>query len=144
MWKGIALLLLTAASAGAQDAPHAQDTVIAFHAALLRGDRTAVINSLSPDVVIFESGESEMSRDEYSGHHLAADIEFVAATKEEVVQRTAGEAGDVAWVLTRSRTKGTFHGRPVDVEGTETMLLRRSSDGWRIAHIHWSSHAVRK
>ena len=33
-------------------------------------------------------------------------------------------------------------GRSVDSFDTETMVLHRSQEGWRIVHIHWSSHRV--
>jgi ketosteroid isomerase-like protein len=70
-------------------------------------------------------------------------MEFAQATKEEVVAREAGVSGDAAWVLTRSRTTGTFREKKIDLRGTETMLLRKSADGWRIVHIHWSSAKVK-
>jgi ketosteroid isomerase-like protein len=117
-------------------------TVVAFHDALERGDRQVAISLLLPEVTIFEGGEAELSRDAYAAGHLAADIEFTAATQEQVDQRESHTAGDVAWVLTRSRTFGTFHGREVHSAMAETMVLQRAGDGWRIAHVHWSSHAT--
>ena len=41
------------------------------------------------------------------------------------------------------RTTGQFNGRAVDRLTTETMVLKRLADGWRIHHIHWSSRAPR-
>jgi ketosteroid isomerase-like protein len=82
-----------------------------------------------------------MSREEYAGHHLGGDMEFVRAVETEVVDRQAHMSGDVAWVLTRTHTSGRFRERDIDVDGVETMVLRRSGDQWRIVHVHWSSHA---
>lgn len=140
----LALSLLALAGAPATaDPPHGPvEVVAAFHDALARGDRARVTELLASGVIIFESGGAELSREEYASHHLGADMEFAKATKQEVVSREAGEAGDAAWVLTRSRTTGKFRERKIDLRGTETMLLRKTVDGWRIIHIHWSSAKV--
>lgn len=135
----LSLLVLTGTPAAAEGPRGPKEVVAAFHDALSGGDRAKVTELLASGVIIFESGGAELSREEYASHHLGADMEFAKATKVEVVDRQAGEAGDAAWVLTRSRTTGTFKDRPVDLRGTETMLLRKTPDGWRIVHIHWSS-----
>lgn len=114
--------------------------VSSFHAALAAGNREQALSFLSPEVIIFESGGAEMSREEYGSHHLAGDMEFVRATKTTVVDEQSGQAADMAWVLRRTTTTGTFRGKQINSRGTETMILRRSETGWLIAHIHWSSH----
>lgn len=131
-------LALSAAPLAGQQAT-ASAAVDAFHRALQQGDSATVLSLLAPDVVVFESGSQQLSRDEYRSHHLSADMAFEGATTTEVVARKTGEAGDVAWVLSQTRTTGTFRGREVDRAGVETMLLRRTPQGWRIVHIHWSA-----
>ena len=111
----------------------------AFHAALSAGDSVTALGFLSPDVVIFESGGAEMSREEYRSHHLGADIEFSLSTSREITERSVEAGTDVAVVLTRSTTKGTFRDRDIDSVGVETMIVVRTADGWMISHIHWSS-----
>lgn len=138
------VLLLAAALAASglaaeQPAKTPAETVAAFHAALARNDQEGALALLAPEVIVFESGGAEMSRDEYRAQHLGADAEFSKSTTREVVDQKTGEAGEAAWVLTRTRTSGSFRGRSVRAEGVETMLLRRSPEGWRIVHIHWSS-----
>lgn len=136
----LSLALAAHSAAAAGESPRGpEESVAAFHKALSSGDRAAVTGLLASDVVIFESGGAELSREEYASHHLSADMEFAKATRQEVVDRRSGEAGDAAWVLTRSRTTGTFRNRKIDLRGTETMLLRKTPQGWRIIHIHWSS-----
>lgn len=117
------------------------DTVHAFHEALASGDKQAVLGYLDAEVLIFESGGAELSRDEYASHHLGADMEFSAATTRTVVDQRHEEVGQAAWVLSRSETSGTFRSREIDARGVETMLLRQTDDGWRIVHIHWSSRS---
>lgn len=129
-----------AASRPADKHPTAESAVDAFHAALERGDRASALALLLPDVTIFESGEAELSRDEYAAHHLGADMEFVRATREQILVRKVIDGKDQASVWTRSRTTGRFRDKAVDVDGTETVVLQLTPDGWRIAHIHWSSH----
>ncbi len=124
----------------AEDEPSSpQDIVASFHAALSSGDRHAVLALLDPEVLIFESGGAELARDEYASHHLGGDMEFSAATARTIVDQRSGSSADTAWVLTRSDTAGTFRDKTIDSRGVETMLLRRTEHGWRIAHIHWSS-----
>jgi ketosteroid isomerase-like protein len=120
------------------------DTVEGFHAALERGDSTAALSFLDPDVTIYESGHAE-SLEEYRSGHLAADIEFAQATESTLLsswtsdsEAVGAEAGTV--VLGRVyRTRGTFREREIDAVTTETMVLHRLDGVLRIRHIHWSS-----
>lgn len=116
--------------------------VDSFHAALASGDTDAALALLAADVVILEEGGAERSRDEYAGHHLPSDAAFAAATEATVTRRTGSVLGDVAWVISEGRTHGTYNGRAVDRMTTETMVLVRHGDDWRIHHIHWSSRAA--
>ena len=139
------LLLAAAPVASAAEAPDPQiaATVVAFHDALKKGDRAAVMALLAPDAQILEGGHAE-SREEYEKGHLAADIDFaqaVQATRENVVARQQGSA---AWVTSSSRVSGSFKGRDVNSAGAELIVLSKTPDGWRIRAIHWSSHAVKK
>ena len=139
------VLLAVVAVANAAEAPDPQiaATVDAFHNALKKGDRAAVMALLAPDAQILEGGHAE-SRDEYEKGHLASDIEFaqaVPATRENVVAR---QEGSVAWVTSSSRVSGSFKGRDVKSAGAELIVLSKAEDGWRIRAIHWSSHALKK
>lgn len=142
-----ALLLLSVSvlplSARAQEpAPPSPESVVdAFHAALARGDRETALGLLAEDVVIFEAGGAELSRQQYAHHHLASDVEFEAATRSTIVDRRRLGDDETAWVLTRSETSGTFRERDVATRGTETMILVRDGRSWRIVHIHWSSRS---
>ncbi len=130
------------ASASASLAPTALEAaavIDAFHAALDHGNEADALALLADDVLIFESGGAERSKAEYAGHHLAADATFSQATAQTITQRTGRAEGDLAWIATESKTVGTYKDRPINLIGTETMLLRRQNDGWQIVHIHWSS-----
>lgn len=119
-------------------APGAAATVDAFGQALLRGDAAEAQALLAPEVLIYESGGQEASRAEYARHHLAADIGFMAGATIEQLGRQDLSGPDLATVTTRSRIR-TRGAKPLDLLSTETMALKRTHEGWRIVHIHWSS-----
>lgn len=122
----------------------AEAAVAAFQAALKSGDTVTAISLLSPDVLIYEGGGAERSRDEYAASHLAGDMAFLKTAQIEVLKRSSGGSGDMSWVNTESRIRGkSSKGRPLDVASTETALLRKTGDGWRITHLHWSSRDIK-
>jgi len=118
-----------------------ESVVTAFHEALASGDSSQALALLAPDVLIYENGAVETSRDEYRSHHLPADMAFAAGTTREVLAQSGDQSADVAWLTSSTVTRGTFRGREIDSRGTETMLLRQTAEGWRITHIHWSSRS---
>lgn len=132
-----------AAGLAGAEAADAATAVDAFHAALKAGDTAAALALMAPEVMIFEEGGAERSRDEYASHHLGADVAFAAASEATVARRAGWADGDIAWVTSEGRTTGQINGRAVDRLTTETMVLKRHAGGWRIHHIHWSSRAPR-
>lgn len=122
-------------------AADAAATVDAFHAALKARDTAGALALMDPEVVIFEEGYAERSRDEYASHHLASDAAFSAETRSVQAWRSGQTLGDAAWIVTEGQTTGVFNGRLADRITIETMVLARTAEGWRIRHIHWSSRA---
>ena len=116
--------------------------VTGFHKALAAGDSVEALSLLDSGVVILESGDEEHLA-EYRAHHLGADIEFARAVRTTTASIRVTVRGDVAWAISTSVTTGTFRGRSVNSAGAELMVLIRVETGWRIAAIHWSSHARR-
>lgn len=117
----------------------AGDTVLAFHAALARGDTDGVLAILAENALIFESGGIERSRAEYAAHHLKADAAFSAAVRRNLVDRSSSEDGDTAWVMSVETVTGSYKNRTINIRSVETIVLRRLDTEWRIVHIHWSS-----
>lgn len=111
----------------------------AFEAAIVKGDEAAAKLLLAPDVLIYEAGGQESSRDEYAAHHMKGDMAFLAASKRQMLSRAEGGDDQNAWVSTRSRITGRHKDKDIDVFSTETLMLKNTPDGWRIVHIHWSS-----
>ncbi len=136
-----------AAAAPATDIPQAAqpavEVVDQFGKALASGDLTTVGDLLDPSVLILESGGAERSRDEYLGHHAIADAAFLKGAHQQIKRRTARISGDMAWVGTESELHATKDGKATTTLSTETMVLARTAEGWRVVHIHWSSRAKR-
>jgi ketosteroid isomerase-like protein len=115
-----------------------------FSAALKAGDLRRVRALVADDVLVLESGGAERSAGEYFAGHAAADVAFLRDAQVQVTHRTARVLGDVAWVGTESELHVVKGGAPLTLLSTETMVLARTADGWRIVHIHWSSRPESK
>jgi hypothetical protein len=113
-------------------------TAARFHAALARGDSAAAEQLLDGEAMIMESGYLE-TRAEYLARHLGEDIQFAKAVASKRTITQAKRAGNMAWIVTASDSKGTFNEKPIDSRGAELMVLSRSGSDWRISAIHWSS-----
>lgn len=136
-------LAVAVAPASAQKVDSAQEAEVravveGFHAALEAGDSTVALGHLHPDVSIHEGRQAETLA-QYRSGHLRGDIAFASATTREVTDSAVNVWGDQALYTSVSHTTGQYRGREIDSRGTETMVLARIPDGWRIRHIHWSS-----
>jgi ketosteroid isomerase-like protein len=133
--------LLAAPPASAQSDEDAVRAVVSdFHNALAEGYRDGVLRLLAEDAVIFETGYVEANREQYAAGHLDADLLYAAGVRREPVHRQIKVGGNLAYVISQSRNRGEFQGAAVNLTNTETLVLRRGDDGWRIVHIHWSGH----
>ncbi|MBA3881230.1 MAG: nuclear transport factor 2 family protein [Chthoniobacterales bacterium] len=115
-------------------------TVTAFHDALAKGDRAAVLALLAPDAQIVETGHRQ-TREEYESEHLGADVEFAKAVPSTRSALIVRQEGNAAWTTATGRSTGTYKGRPVNSENAELMVLAKTDEGWRIRAVHWSSHS---
>lgn len=141
---GLALLVLGSGAYAAPKTPAASAaaTVVAFQSAIVKGDEAAASMLLAPDVLIYETGGQESSRDEYAAHHMKGDMAFLAGSKHETLSRAEGGDDRLAWVSTRSRIRTRYKDKDLDIFSTESVVLRNTPAGWRIVHIHWSSRPV--
>lgn len=114
-----------------------------FSDALSSGDLETVEELLAPDALILESGGAERSREEYLGHHAISDAKFLKGTHRQLLRRRARAAGDLVWIGSESELHAEKDSKPLVLLSTETMVLKQTPDGWRIAHIHWSSRPKR-
>lgn len=126
--------LASAAISGTLDPAQTAD---ALHGALVAGDHDLVTRLLAEDVVILESGHAQKSRAEYMSGHMISDMKFLAGIDREVLDRSASEAGDLAWVITHTRMTGVWNDNPVDFQSREMLVMRRDGSNWQITLIHW-------
>lgn len=114
-------------------------TVERFSTALATGDLTAATAELDPSVLILESGGAEHSRDEYLAGHAKSDADFLKAAHVTLRRRTAHAIGDLAWVGSESEIHVMKGAEMLMISSSETMVVRKTTEGWKIVHIHWSS-----
>ena len=128
---------------GAQTDSAAVAAVVAkYHDALTSGDSAAALALLADDAVILESGSVE-SREQYRAHHLPADIN---ASRTSQAQRGPVHVrihGEVAWTSSTSTSQRVVNGNAVTSSMAELMVLVKTSSGWKISAIHWSSRTRR-
>ena len=130
------------------DVPDAAQSAAAtadrFSHALSAGDLGRAGAELDPQVIILESGGAEHSAAEYLGGHAKDDAEFLKAAKQNLGRRTARVSGELAWIASESELHVQRDGKPMTILSTETMVLRSTDAGWKIVHIHWSSHVKKQ
>lgn len=135
----LCVLVFVGVTPGALVAQEPSEIVSAFHSAIARHDTVEALSYLDANVIIFESGGAEMSRDEFESHHMGADMAYAATTTRETISSETKVAGEVAVVLNRTKTTGRVRDRDIDSTGVETVVLERKAGVWKIVHVHWSS-----
>lgn len=140
------VLLLSAGALGAQapraDSLAALSAVEQFHAALTTADSARAVSLLADDVLIIESGHIQ-TRAEYLGGHLGADMKASAGSKGERTVVKVTVVGDAAYVVSKTVNPPTGVAGNTGSESVELMVATRSSAGWRISAVHWSSRRRR-
>lgn len=109
-----------------------------FHDALSAGDSTRAIGYLHPDLVVYEGGHAE-TLGEYRSGHLAGDMAFSGAVEFATTRDAVLSGPDFSLYLREYSITGTYRDRTIDAHGTESIVLVRTDDGWKIRHVHWSS-----
>ena len=112
--------------------------VIQFHDALKSAKPKLARSLLSDDVVIYEGGRVERSADEYANHHMLADMKYASSIASETLEHQVMIVGNIAISSSRTKSTGQYKGKPVNRSGMETIVLRKTENGWRIIRIHWS------
>ena len=123
-----------------EDAAEAAAVVDQFQKRLAQGRTSEAEALLDPALLVFEGGGAETSRAEYASHHLKSDAEFLKSATVAQLMRRGQVAGDTAWIATQSELRAAGP-KPTNLLTTETMVLKRTPQGWLITHIHWSSKA---
>jgi ketosteroid isomerase-like protein len=123
--------------------PGAEAAAKAFHAALQKGDRAAVLALLAPEVVVSEEGENQ-SREQYAAGHLGADIAFLKSASIKPVSVGSMPMGDTAMVGSRSEIRTSGNDKSVAMLSSEMLTLKKTPKGWLITRIEWASEKLPK
>lgn len=124
------------------DSSAVSTAVAQFHDALTAGDSVRAVAMLASDALVLEGGAIE-TRAEYLSHHLGADM---AASRDSKGTRTVVQVrvtGDAAYVVSRTVTPPTGEEGSTGAQMAELMVLERTTAGWKIQAIHWSSRRRR-
>ena len=122
-------------------APQAEAVAEAFHAALQKGDRAAVLALLAPDVSISEDSQVQ-SRAAYASGHLDEDIAFLHGARITPVSLASLPMGDTAMVGSESDITTTRDGKSSRLRSREMLKLRKVGKQWQIVAIQWQSAPV--
>ena len=147
-WITSLALIAAAGSAQAQSRPAPGDSAAAlavveqYEAALSAGDSAKAVSLLADDLLVMEAGAIE-TRAEYLAHHLGADMKASAGAKGERTVLRVSVVGDAAYVVTKTVRPGTGAQGSTGSELAELMVLSKTSTGWKIRAIHWSSRRRR-
>jgi ketosteroid isomerase-like protein len=132
------------AAASPDDIPdEAHDAVAVvdrFFDSLAAGDIDQAASLLDPELIVLENGGAERSAAEYLASHAKSDAEFLKTAEMKRGPRTARVSDNLAWVASESDLLVERDGVPMTIANAETMVLKATAEGWRIVHIHWSSH----
>jgi ketosteroid isomerase-like protein len=119
----------------------AEQVVNAFMTDLANGQLEAARQLMAPDAVVMANGQVLGNRDGYINGAAKGDAAALAGTQRELLHRSVQAGADTGWVLSEKRVRrdaASAQG-PREVLVTETMLLARTTGGWKITHIHWST-----
>lgn len=145
LWRGLTSLMLAGwlpGAAGAQtvrtDSAGAVAAVVQFHAALQAADSARATSLLAEDAVILESGAIQ-TRSEYLSHHLAADMKASVGSRAQRTVVRVSLFGNSAIVVSRSVSPPSGADGNTGSEMAELMVVSKSTTGWQIRAVHWSS-----
>lgn len=109
----------------------------ALFAALQSGNTEAVKKILAEDVVILEGGHAQTSRSDYMSGHMKSDMAFLPNITNTILDRKVSQAGDLAWVITQSKTEGQYKDTVIDELSREMLVMKHDGHNWRVTLIHW-------
>lgn len=124
------------------DSVAAVGAVEQFQASLAAADSAMAVSLLADDVLIVESGHIQ-TRSDYLGGHLGADMKASQGSKGVRTVVKVSIVGEAAYVVSKTVTPPTAAAGSTGSELAELMVLSKSSAGWKIRAVHWSSRRRR-
>ena len=121
------------------DAREAVKVVNDFMGALASGQLENARQLMTPDAAVIANGHVLGNRDSYINGAAKGDATALASVQRELLRRDVKAGPNVGWVLSEKRLSAPGAGKDAPGEVvTETMLVAKTAQGWKITHIHWS------
>jgi len=124
----------------APEANAAVQVVDGFMAKLSSGDLAFAEKFLEPGVVVISNGIIYGSRSDYLNGPAKTDALYLQKSRRQLLRRQARAGASFAWVISEKALSPQAPGKSATQLISETMLLVKTPAGWKITHIHWSSH----
>ncbi|MEP6831790.1 MAG: nuclear transport factor 2 family protein [Gemmatimonas sp.] len=137
-----ALVTANVAVAQSADSVAAVAAVERFHGALAASDSALAVSVLADDALVIESGAIQ-SRAEYLGGHLGADMKASQGSKGVRSVTKVTVVGTMAYVVSKTETPASGAEGSTASELVELMVVSKSTNGWKIRAVHWSSRRRR-
>ena len=120
-----------------------QALVKAYHEALVRKDMEALKKLFHPDLVVFEAGGVDKGRGAYLEHHLGPELKELKSWTYGPMETSVLMGDPTSVALCRFTYEAILEGGKLSKgKATESLVLIRTAEGWRIRHLHWSSRAI--
>ena len=148
----VVTVLLIAAATGALRAQSAGEAgtietwLKGYDAAFNAKDLERLAGFYHPDVTIYEGGGVNNGWADYRDHHLGPELKAFENLQfgHSNTKVTLLPGGQSAYVTSEYAIKAKMGERDLDSRGLETLVLIRTSEGWKIRHSHTSSRPARR
>lgn len=113
--------------------------VLKFQRGLELGDITMVMEQLADDLLLLEGKLIHRTAQDYAQQHMLRDMKFLQAVNVKTIEHHVEQFDNVAFSIARISSKGIYQDKEIDSIANETIILRKTNDGWKITHVHWSN-----
>ena len=118
--------------------------VDAYHQAFERKDTAALEKLFHPDLLVFEGGGVDRGAKAYLEHHLGPELKELKSWTNTGMEIQVQVEGAMAYATCAFTYEAAFtNGKMSRGKATESLVLVKADGGWRIRHLHWSSHAIK-
>ncbi|MDQ3418084.1 MAG: nuclear transport factor 2 family protein [Acidobacteriota bacterium] len=120
----------------------AEAALQAFTDAMQIGNRDVAVEWLAANVAVTDGEVRTRSREEYVAGAMHRTMDFLKTAKVVMQERQVHPDVDSAHIVTTSRVTGRDGNVPVDIVQTESAVLRRLPEGWRIVELDTQSKSA--
>lgn len=107
-------------------------------------DLAAMRRVFHPDLLVFEMGGVNRGMADYLDHHLGPELKELKSWRTGPADTAIEVDGKLAIATATFTYEATLSsGKTSRGVATETLVLVLTPSGWKIRHLHWSSHAMK-